>query len=65
MLKKIPSMQALRQEYATLAAEKKKLYAGYRRSKEDMAAWLTAKRNVDMILDAGERRPRNHDLEVS
>jgi hypothetical protein len=38
-------------EYATLAAEKKKLYSGYRAKKEEMIALLMAKQNVDRLLE--------------
>lgn len=50
-LKKLPSMQSLKQEYATLLAEKKKMYAGYHEVKEQSRALLTAKRNAEQILD--------------
>lgn len=53
-LKKPPMMNMLKQEYATLAAEKKKLYQGYRAAKDEMAELLRAKSNVDRIL--GEPR---------
>lgn len=49
-LKKFPSMQSLKQEYATLLSEKKKLYAGYHELKEKSRALLVAKRNTDQIL---------------
>lgn len=49
-LKKLPPMQSLRQEYAMLLAEKKKLYAGYQEMKEKSRALLTAKRNAEQIL---------------
>jgi hypothetical protein len=49
-LKKLPSMQSLKQEYAGLLAEKKKLYSGYHETKEKSRALLTAKRNAEQIL---------------
>ena len=49
-LTKLPAMQALKTEYATLAAERKKLYSGYRAKKEKMIALLMAKQNVDRLL---------------
>ena len=61
-LKKLPSMQLLRQKYATLTAEKKKLYAGYKAAKEEMVAWQNAKRNVDTILRGDGTAQRNHDI---
>lgn len=49
-LKKLPSIQALKQEYAELLAEKKKLYQGYRQARETMKNLLTAKENTDRLL---------------
>lgn len=49
-LKKLPTIKSLQTEYATLAAEKKKLYQGYRTAKEEMRALATAKSNADRIL---------------
>jgi len=57
--KKLPSMQSLKQEYAILAAEKKKCYSGWSELKANRAALLTAKSNASHILgitpDAPER----------
>ena len=49
-LKKIPSINTLKQEYATLLTEKKKLYQGYRHARENMKKLLTAKENTDHLL---------------
>ena len=49
-LKKLPSIQTLKQEYAALLAEKKKLYQGYRQARETMRNLLTAKENTDRLL---------------
>jgi len=49
-LKKIPSVKALKQEYASLLADKKKLYSEYHSAKKEMADFLTAKANVDRLL---------------
>ena len=49
-LSKLPTMQTLKKEHATLAAEKKKLYQSYREEKENMKALLVAKHNVDRLL---------------
>ena len=51
-------MQSLKQEWAALAAEKKKLYGGYHEAKQKMIDMLTAKQNVNMFL--GEPRQRQH-----
>ena len=59
-LKKLPSMQSLKQEYATLQAEKKKQYPEYKRTREKMIELLTAKNNVERILGMAEKE-KNRD----
>ena len=59
-LKKLPSMQSLKQEYAVLQAEKKKRYPEYRQAKEKMIELLTAKNNVERILGVTEKE-KNRD----
>ena len=48
--KKLPSINALKQEYATLAADKKRLYSGYQELKASSRALTIAKGNADRIL---------------
>jgi len=48
--KKLPTISSLKQEYAALLAEKKRLYAGYRELKETSRALTMAKGNADRIL---------------
>ena len=49
-LKKLPSINSLKQEYATLNAEKKKLYGSYKAIKENHYALQTALGNAQRIL---------------
>ena len=49
-VKKLPKVKELQTEYAKLLEEKKKTYAKYRRSREEMRELLTAKANVDRVL---------------
>ena len=49
-VKKLPKVKELQAEYARLLEEKKKTYAEYRRSREEMRELLTAKTNVDRLL---------------
>ena len=63
--KKKPSIKALNTEYAELLAEKKAAYADYRKAREEMKKLLTAKANIDRILEldkeqeeANERREK-------
>ena len=50
-LKKLPTISSLKQEYAALAAEKKKLYAGYYELQDNHRALLTAKCNAQRVLN--------------
>lgn len=55
----IPSIKALQTEYATVAAEKKKVYSEYRKAREEMRDVLTAKANTDRLLNmAPDRQER-------
>ena len=59
-LKKLPSIQSLKQEYATLAAENKRRYPEQKRAREEMIELLTAKNNVERILGVTEKE-KNHN----
>ena len=50
-VKKLPKVKDLQAEYAKLLEENKKTYAEYRRSREEMRELLTAKANVDRLLN--------------
>ena len=54
--KKLPSINSLKEEYAKLEAEKRKLYSGHKTNREDMIALKTAKQNVDMFSPNRARR---------
>ena len=60
-LKKLPSMQSLKQEYAMLQAENKKRYPEQKQAKGKMIELLTAKNNVERILGMTGKE-KNHDL---
>ena len=59
-MKKLPSMQPLKQEYAMLKAENKKRYPEYKQAREKMIELLTAKNNVERILGVTEKE-KNRD----
>ncbi|MBD5457207.1 MAG: relaxase/mobilization nuclease domain-containing protein [Lachnospiraceae bacterium] len=59
-LKKLPSVQSLKQEYAVLLAENKKRYPEYKQAREKMVELLTAKNNVERILNMTENK-KKHD----
>ena len=68
---KLPSINSLKQEYAILETERKKLYVGYKELRQNYIDLCTAKSNADHILGIGksgaehiaERKPklRSHD----
>ena len=60
--KKLPTISSLRQEYAVLLAEKKKLYSNYRELKETSRALTIAKGNADRILGI---KPQAQDRDTS
>ena len=51
VLKKLPAIKALNTEYAELLAEKKAAYADYRKARGEMKERLTAKANIDRMLE--------------
>ena len=55
-VKKLPKVKELQAEYARLLEEKKKTYAEYRRSREEMRELLAAKANVDRLMSMEEEK---------
>lgn len=53
-VKKLPSIQSLKQEYAALSAENKKLYPDQKKAKAEMMELLTARHNTRRILGLTE-----------
>ena len=62
-VKKLPTVKGLQAEYAELLSEKKKSYAEYRRSREEMRELLTAKANVDRLLGMEEEQQSGREKE--
>ena len=60
-VKKLPKVRELQAEYAKLLEEKKKTYAEYRRSREEMRELLTAKSNVDWLLHMDEEQKKEQE----
>ena len=50
-LEKLPTINMLKQEYAALSADKKKLYSQHHAAKNHMQEILMAKQNVEMLLN--------------
>ena len=57
-LKKLPSVQSLKQEYAALLAENKKLYPDQKKAKAEMMELLTVKHNTSRILGLTEEEKK-------
>ena len=57
-LKKRPSIQSLKQEYAALSAENRKLYPDQKKAKAEMMELLTARHNTERILSLSEEEKR-------
>ena len=60
-VKKLPKVKDLQAEYAKLLEEKKKTYAEYRHSREEMRELLTAKANVDRVLKMDEEQKKEQE----
>jgi len=60
-LKKLPTIKALKQEYAALLAEKKKLYSGYHQAKNNLRELVIAKDNAAKILGLSAQAQNLHD----
>lgn len=64
-LSKVPKMKDLKEEYASLQTEKKKLYAIYHENKKDLKDFENVKRNVDLILNINQKTTdQNQELQV-
>jgi len=60
-LKKLPTINMLKQEYAILAAETKKLYPEQKQARAKMIELLQAKQNTDMVLGQPRERSKSHE----
>lgn len=54
-VKKLPSVKSLREEYAGLLAQKRKAYAAYKQTREEMKELYNVKTNVEHLLQIDER----------
>ena len=52
---KIPTIKELNAEYAQVLAEKKKTYSEYRKARQEMKDYQTAKYNIDRFLQTEEQ----------
>ncbi|MCD7769851.1 MAG: hypothetical protein LUH36_07060 [Oscillospiraceae bacterium] len=56
-LEKLPSIKALKQEYAVLNAENKKIYPDQKAARKEMIDLLTAKNNLERFLEIKIEQP--------
>ena len=62
---KLPTINSLKQEFASLTAEKKKLYAGHSAARNFMQEILMAQQNVHQLLDyRNEEIGRANDRDI-
>ena len=61
---KLPSINQLKQEWATLESERRKLSPGYKPAKENYMALCTAKANADVILFDSRQPQKSHDRDA-
>ena len=57
-LKKLPSIQSLKQEYAALLAENKKLYPDQKKARAELIELLTIRHNTSRILGLAEEEKK-------
>ncbi len=62
-MQKLPTIKALRAEYATLIEQKKQDYRQYRQAREEMRNLVRTKANVEMILEIDKSQDRNQPEE--
>ena len=60
-VKQLPTVKSLQAEYEILLAEKKKAYSEYAAARKEMRELLTAKANVDRILDHAPAAPEQEN----
>jgi hypothetical protein len=58
--KKLPTVASLREEYATMLTGKKKAHRDYRQTKTEMQSLITARSNVQRLLNITEGQERSH-----
>ena len=58
---KVPSRQALHEEFNRLLVEKKQAYAEYRQVKKEMQEYLIAKQTVETILNIDKKKEQEKE----
>ena len=60
---KLPTIRELNEEYAKLLAQKKEAYKEYRKAKQEMTDWATAKYDIERFLDIDIEAERTKEQE--
>ena len=64
-LAKLPTIKSLRDDYAPMLDEKKQAYSEYKQIKSEMRELLSAKTNVDRLLNITDTRPERETERTS
>ena len=64
-LAKLPTVKSLRDDYAPMLEEKKQAYSEYKQIKSEMRELLSAKTNVDRLLNITDTRPERETERTS
>jgi len=59
--RRLPTIASLRSAYAPMLEEKKRAHREYRQARDDMRALVTARTNVDRLLNIDERQERERE----
>lgn len=64
-IKKLPSMKTLRENYADLLTEKRKIYADYKQARSDMQELYNIRANVESLLELSPHQEAEKETQKS
>ena len=64
-IEKLPSMKTLRENYAELLAEKRKVYADYKQARSDMRELYNIRANVESLLELSPHQEAEKETQKS
>ena len=64
-IEKLPSMKTLRENYAELLAEKRKVYADYKQARSDMRELYNIRANVESLLELSPQQEAEKETQKS
>ena len=62
---KLPSMKMLRENYAELLTEKRKVYADYKQARSDMRELYNIRANVESLLELSPQQEAEKETQKS